>query len=61
MQRFLVTIEAENLHETEEMELLGPPDAGDPIETKLGSCTVVEVTQEPPGKQYAGRIRCSYP
>ncbi len=56
MQRFIIAVEGPNLNDLEEIELLGPPSKGDPIETRYGTC-VVTATEELPGNAtYAGRI-----
>ena len=40
MHRFIITIEGPGWTEVDEKELLGPPDEGEPIETKVGTCVV---------------------
>ena len=40
MERFIVTIEGPNWTDSDELELLGLPAEGEPIETKFGLCTV---------------------
>ena len=40
MHRFIITIEGPGWTEVDEKELPGPPDEGEPIETKVGTCVV---------------------
>ena len=57
MHRFIVTIEGHGWTESDELELLQPPDEGDPIETKVGTCVVTHAELLPNaehGKSSAG-------
>jgi hypothetical protein len=42
MHRFIVTIEGAGWTDFDEVELPAPPDEGEPIETKFGTCLVTE-------------------
>ena len=61
MQRFIVTIEGPNWTDTDELELLALPAEGEPIETKLGICTVTHAELSPEAGAYAGKIVCRLP
>jgi hypothetical protein len=60
IQRYVIVIEGAHLTDLEEVELLGLPSEGDPIETKFGTCIVVR-TEVTDGGTYAGRIVCTFP
>jgi hypothetical protein len=60
VQRFIVTIEGPNWSDTDELELLQLPAEGEPIETKLGTCTVIRSELSPDAGPYAGRIVCRF-
>ena len=61
VQRFIITIEGPNWTDSDEAELLQLPREGEPIETKLGTCTVTSSELKPDLGQYAGKIVCRYP
>ena len=61
MQRFIVTVEGLPLEELEEIELPQLPAAGEPIETRYGTCIVTRTEAAAEGSQYAGRIVCRMP
>jgi hypothetical protein len=44
--------------DTEVIELPGPPQVGEPIETRYGTLVVAEVQAAPEGGLYAGKIVC---
>ena len=56
MNLFIVTIEGPGWTETDEVELLQPPDVGDPIETKVGTCVVTHAELRPNAER--GTIVC---
>ncbi len=59
VHRFVVTIEGPGWTEVDDVELSKPPDEGDTIETKFGTCLVVEA-ELPPGADH-GTIVCRLP
>jgi hypothetical protein len=59
LHRFIITIEGPGWTELDEVELQGPPDEGDPIETKVGTCVVIEA-ELPPSAEH-GKIICRLP
>ena len=59
MHLFIVTIEGPGWRETDELELLQPPDVGDPIETKVGTCVVTHAELLPNAER--GTIVCRLP
>ena len=59
MNLFIVTIEGPGWTETYELELLQPPDVGDPIETKVGTCVVTHAELPPNAER--GTIVCKLP
>jgi hypothetical protein len=61
MQSFIVTIEGPGWTETDEVELLGLPDDGEPIETKVGTCVVTHTEPLPSSERHDGRIVCRLP
>jgi hypothetical protein len=61
LQRFIVVVEGLPLEEYEEIELPQPPAAGEPIETRYGTCIVTQTEAVADGGQYAGRIVCRMP
>ena len=61
MERFIVTIEGPNWTDSDELELLGLPAEGEPIETKFGICTVTHAELSPESGTYAGKIVCRFP
>jgi hypothetical protein len=56
VQRFILTVEGPNLEEFEEIELLGPPSDGEPIETRYGTCVVTRTEPLPATSAFAGKI-----
>jgi hypothetical protein len=59
MQRFILAVEGPNLDDIEEVELLGPPLEGTPIETRYGTCVVTRTeSHEGDSTPYAGKIFC---
>ncbi len=61
LQRYIVTVEGPNLSDMEEAELLALPHAGDPIETRYGTCVVTATEVVTDGGVYAGKIFCRLP
>ncbi len=55
---FTVTIEGPGWEDFQDVELLGLPDEGEPIETKYGTCLVTHAELMPDGERYAGKIVC---
>ncbi len=60
LQRFIITIEGPGWTEFDEVELPRPPDEGEPIETKVGTCLVTH-TELPSAEQHDGKIVCRLP
>ena len=61
LQRFLVKIEGPNLEDVEEVELLQLPVAGEPIETRYGTCLIVATESLDDESPFAGQIMCRLP
>lgn len=61
MQRFILTVEGPDLNDVDEIELLHPPEQGEPIETRLGTAVVTSVEPTEDGSEFAGRIVCRLP
>jgi hypothetical protein len=61
LERFLVTVEGPNLTDVSEVELVGLPEEGETIETRLGTCVVTRVEQSPDSSKFAGKIYCRMP
>ena len=59
MHRFVITIEGPGWTEVDEVELPRPPDEGDPIETKVGTCLVTHAELLPDSDH--GTILCRLP
>ena len=59
--RFIVTIEGPGWTEIDEMELPGPPDEGEAIETKVGTCVVLHAELSPSAQRHDGTITCRLP
>jgi hypothetical protein len=59
MQRVIITIKGAGFEDVEDGELLELPKAGDPIETKYGTCIVTEAAASE--GSYDGRIVCRFP
>ena len=59
MHRFIITIEGPGWTELDEKELPGPPDEGEPIETKVGTCVVTQAELLPESDH--GTIVCRLP
>ena len=59
VHRFIVTIEGHGWTESDVLELLEPPDEGEPIETKLGTCVVTHAELLPNAEH--GTIVCRLP
>jgi hypothetical protein len=57
MLRFILAVEGPNLDDLEEVELLGLPLEGEPIETRYGTCVVTR-TESTPDATFAGKIYC---
>jgi hypothetical protein len=57
----MVTIEGSNWKELDEMELSRAPAAGEPIQTKYGTCLVIKVEPVPDSQFFAGHIFCQMP
>ncbi|MET0449696.1 MAG: hypothetical protein ABW004_14870 [Aeromicrobium sp.] len=61
MERFIVTIEGPNWTDADELELLRLPVEGEPIQTKLGTCTVTHAELSTDAGPFAGKIVCRFP
>ena len=61
VQRFIVTIEAPNWKDVEDLELPQLPAEGDAIETKYGTCIVTQAEPSPESEPYAGKMVCRLP
>jgi hypothetical protein len=61
MRHYIVTIEGPNFDDVEEIELPTPPDDGELVDTKYGTCVVTAVEQLPDGHRFDGRIVCRFP
>ncbi len=61
MKRVVITIEGGNFTDVQDAELLTLPAAGDPIETKYGTCIVIRSDALEDGGPYDGRIACRLP
>ena len=61
MHRYIITIEGPNFTDFENVEMLGLPLVGEPIQTKYGTCVVTATEELPPGQRYEGRIVCRFP
>jgi hypothetical protein len=61
MQQFIVTIEGHGFSDVEEIELLEPPDDGDPVETKYGTCIVTSTEVADDSARFDGKISCRLP
>ena len=59
MHRFIITIEGPGWTEVDEKALPGPPDEGEPIETKVGTCLVTHAELLPDSDH--GTIVCRLP
>jgi hypothetical protein len=59
VHRFIITIEGPGWTESDEVELPKPPDEGEPIETKVGTCVVTHA-ELLPGSDH-GTIVCRLP
>jgi hypothetical protein len=60
LKRFIVKIEGPNLTDIEEVELPQLPVEGEPIETRYGTCLIVETKSLDEGP-FAGQITCRLP
>jgi hypothetical protein len=61
VERFIVTIQGPNWTDSDELELPRLPGKGEPIETKLGTCTVTHAELSTDAGAYAGKIVCRFP
>jgi hypothetical protein len=61
MRRYIITIEGPSFEDVDNVELPGPPQPGEPIETRLGTCIVTRTEPMPADSGYAGRIICRFP
>jgi hypothetical protein len=59
VHRFIITIEGPGWTEFDEVELPKPPDEGEPIETKVGTCVVTRAELLPSSDH--GTIVCRLP
>jgi hypothetical protein len=59
--RYIITIEGPNFESVDNVELPGPPQPGEPIETNLGTCIVTSTESMPSESEYAGKIICRLP
>jgi hypothetical protein len=58
MKHYIVTIEGPNFEDVEEIEVPAPPEDGELVDTKYGTCVVTAVEQLPDSQQFDGRISC---
>jgi hypothetical protein len=61
VHRYVITIEGPSFEDVDNVELPGPPQPGEPIETILGTCIVTRTEPMPAESGYAGRIICRLP
>jgi hypothetical protein len=61
MLRFAVAIEGRNWEDVQDMELPQPPEEGDTIETRYGTCVVTRIEAVPASSEHAGKIVCRLP
>jgi hypothetical protein len=61
VQRYIVTVEAPNFTDVEEIELPRLPDEGSLIGTKYGMCIVTATEELPAGREFDGKIACRMP
>jgi hypothetical protein len=61
VKRFILAVEGPNLEDFEVVELPWPPNVGEPIETRYGTCIVTNVETMPDEGTYAGKISCRLP
>jgi hypothetical protein len=61
MLRFAVAIEGTNWEDVQDMELPHPPEEGDTIETRYGTCVVTRIEAVSESSEHAGRIVCRLP
>jgi hypothetical protein len=59
--RCILTIEGPGWTDLDEVELVALPAEGEPIQTKLGICLVMESERLPAGEQHDGRVVCRLP
>ena len=61
IKRFMITIEAPNWKDFQDVELPRLPEVGETIETKYGTCFVTQTDASPGTWPYAGKIVCRMP
>ena len=61
MQQFIVMIEGHGFSDVEEIELLGLPADGEPLETKYGTCIVTSAEPTIEHERFDGKIACRLP
>jgi hypothetical protein len=61
VQRFAVAIEGTDWEDVQDVELSEPPQEGDTIETKYGTCVVIGIDAVSNSSERAGRIVCRLP
>jgi hypothetical protein len=61
LQRFILKVEGPNLEDSEEVELPQLPVVGEPIETRYGTCLIVETQSFDDDSAFAGQIICRLP
>jgi hypothetical protein len=61
VHRYLIIIQAASFEDVDNVELPVPPQPGDPIETRLGTCIVTSTESMPAESEYAGKIICRLP
>ena len=61
IKRFMITIEAPNWEDFEDVELPRLPKVGETIETKYGTCLVTRTDSLPGTEPYEGKIVCRVP
>jgi hypothetical protein len=61
LQHYIVTIEGPNFNDVEEIELPSLPIAGDPVDTKYGTCIVASSEELSDNPRFDGKIVCRMP
>ena len=61
IKRFMITIETPDWKDVQDTELPRLPEVGETIETKYGTCLVMQTDASPGPGPYAGKIVCRMP
>jgi hypothetical protein len=61
VKHYVITIEGPNFEDLEEIELPALPTAGDPVDTKYGTCIVSSTEELADNPRYDGKIVCRLP